>query len=274
MQNQRWTCDDIPWHLFDARKVDPDMLTLIKTASLIEANAADYVRYLRNVFAEDEAFKSAVTMWGVEESLHGTVLARYGELADPDWSFHTALSAFQQRYQLALDAQTSIRGSRLGELIARQVVETGTSSFYSALRDAAQEPVLKAIAARIASDEYFHYRLFARFAVAYAKEQPLSLLARLKITLTRFQEADDDELGYAYFSANILPGNPHADYFAHNYGKEYWARAMRLYRPMHISNAVSMMLRATGLKAHGRLSRLIAFVLWRHIHWQSRSLSY
>ena len=55
---------------------------------------------------------------------------------------------------------SSIRGSKRGEMIARCVVESGTSSYYSAIRDATDEPVLKEIAGRIAADEYRHYKLF------------------------------------------------------------------------------------------------------------------
>ena len=39
---------------------------------------------------------------------------------------------------LPLDAEASIRGSRTGELIARCMVETGTSSYYTALAEATQ----------------------------------------------------------------------------------------------------------------------------------------
>ena len=53
-----------------------------------------------------------------------------------------------------------MRGSRRGEMIARCVVESGTSSLYSAIRDASEEPVLKEVAGRIAADEFRHYRLF------------------------------------------------------------------------------------------------------------------
>ena len=45
-------------------------------------------------------------------------------------------------------------------MIARCVVESGTSSYYSAIRDATEEPVLQEIAGRIAADEYRHYKLF------------------------------------------------------------------------------------------------------------------
>src|SRR5258708_8674981 len=45
-------------------------------------------------------------------------------------------------------------------MIARCIVEIGTSSYYSALREAAAEPVLQEICRHIAADELRHFRLF------------------------------------------------------------------------------------------------------------------
>mgnify|MGYP005854477901 CR=1 FL=1 len=50
---QRWTLDDIDWAAFDASKVDRDLLETVKAASLVEANAPDYVTYLKSVFEDD-----------------------------------------------------------------------------------------------------------------------------------------------------------------------------------------------------------------------------
>lgn len=268
-----WTLDDIPWERFDAAKVDADLLAVVKTAALVEANAADYVVYLRNVFQDDAAFVAAAETWGVEEEQHGAALGRWAELADPGFSFEQALADFRAGYSLDLETTTSVRGSRAGELIARQVVETGTSSFYSAIRDATEEPVLKAIAGRIASDEFFHYQLFAKHFRRYQEKTRLSTWARLKIALGRMQEAEDEELGYAFFSANVLQTNRTADFKAKNYGREYQRRALQLYRRPHIDNAVRMVLRAADLKSTGWLYKLASKLLWRIISAKSASMA-
>jgi rubrerythrin len=157
-----WTLDDIPWQAFDASKVDANLLAVVKSAALVEANAADYVRYLHNIFHDDADFRAAADRWGIEERQHGEALGRWAEIADPSFSFAASLAMFRKGFSLDLETGQSVRGSLAGELIARQVVETGTSSFYSAIRDASHEPVLKAIAGRIAADEFLHYQLFAR----------------------------------------------------------------------------------------------------------------
>ncbi|QMW22400.1 ferritin-like domain-containing protein [Sandaracinobacteroides saxicola] len=257
----RWTLDDIDWAGFDPARVDPDLLAVVKTASLVEANAADYVAYLRNVFADDPDFVAAAVQWGVEEEQHGAALARWAELADPRWSAAAALADFRANYRLDLDTDVSIRGSRAQEMIARQVVETGTSSFYSAIRDASACPVLREVAGRIAADEFHHYRLFRTHAERYAAGK-LSLWARVKTALTRFQEAEDDELGWAWFAANVRPAQPDAVYAARDWGADYWVRAMALYRRPHIDNGVRMLLRAVGLAPNGVLFRGVSALLW------------
>ena len=102
----------------------------------------------------------------------------------------------------ATDDAVSIRGSRRGEMIARCVVECGTSSYYSAIRDATEEPVLKEVAARIAADEFRHYKLF--FETLHKQDEPdLPLWKKLWVAITRVNESDDDELSYAYYCANV-----------------------------------------------------------------------
>jgi rubrerythrin len=259
----RWTIDSISWNSFDPARVDMALLAVVKTAALVEANAADYVVYLRNVFGDDADFVAAAEEWGVEEELHGAALGRWAETADRSWSFSRALAEFRARYKLDLQATDSVRGSRAAELIARQVVETGTSSFYSAIRDAAEEPVLKEIAGRIARDEFFHYQLFAKHFARYQQKNPMSLWAKLKVAATRFNEAEDDELGTAYFCANDWSADNQAQYGAKNYGAEYWKHAMRLYRKPHIDTAVRMIFRAIDLSPNGRLAKLTSAGLWR-----------
>lgn len=260
--SQTWTLDTVAWSKFAPLAVDADLLAIVKTAALVEANAADYVTYLSNVFHDDAEFLAAADLWGAEERQHGDALGRWAELADPTFNFDRALADFRAGFKLDLATHSSIRGSQAAELIARQVVETGTSSFYSAMRDAASEPVLKEIAGRIAADEFHHYQLFAKHFGRYQARDTLSLWAKLKVAATRFNEAEDDELGYAYFAANVLHNDANADFAARNYGKEYWARAISLYRRPHIDGAVRMILRAVQLKSTGQLFRIVSGGLW------------
>ena len=182
--SRHWTLDDIRWEDFDASKVDPELLQAVKAAALVEFNAPDYVTYLCNVFSDCPDVKEAIHQWGGEEVQHGQALARWAEMADPDFSFDDAFRRFRENYSIPLDAIESVRGSRGGELIARCVVESGTSSYYSAIRDATDEPVLKQIASNIAADEFRHYKLFYDQFNGLTEKVP-STLGRARVALGR-----------------------------------------------------------------------------------------
>lgn len=263
---RRWTLDDIPWSSFAKDKVEPDLVAVIKAASLVERNAADYVTYLCNVFSDNAAFLEDVKGWGVEEIQHGDVLGRWAEIADPTFDYQDSFRRFREGYQIPVGASGSVRGSRAGELIARCVVETGTSSFYSALRDSTDEPVLKAICHRIAGDEFRHYKLFYSNMKHYQAKENLSRVRRAMVVLDRYREIDDDELAYAYHCANT----PEQTYDRRRSSAAYGARAFRRYRPDHVQRAVGMMLKPTGFNSQGRMGRVISQLAWRFMQRYAR----
>jgi hypothetical protein len=263
---RHWTLDDIPWSRFDPAKVDPDILCAMKAAVLVEHNSGDYVIYLCNVFANDPEFQAAARAWGEEEVQHGRALARWAALADPGFDLGRALQRFTANFRLPLTASASVRGSHAGELVARCVVEVGTSSFYSAVRDATAEPVLQAICQRIAGDEFRHFKLFLDHLRRYQKRAGLSRLGRLRVAFGRIDEASDDELASAYWAAN----DAGAPYDRQRHAAAYGWRAGRLYRFGHIRRGVSMVLKACDLDPQGRLGALAARAAWGMLCWRNR----
>ncbi|MDR3451083.1 MAG: ferritin-like domain-containing protein [Alphaproteobacteria bacterium] len=241
----QWEIADLPWNRFDAARVSPDLLKIVKAAALVEYNAHDYATYLANVFPADAQFRAAARQWATEETRHGAALGAWARRADPDFNFEAAFERYKAGYAINVDAATSIRGSRTGELIARCIVETGTSSYYTALGDAADEPVLKALCRNIAADELRHYKLFHGYLQRYAAQEGLSRWQRLKIGLGRMQESEDDELAFAYFSANAPAG---ALYDRPAYSSAYMVRAFPLYRPENLERVVAMVFRACGIR--------------------------
>ena len=47
--DSKWTLDDIPWERFDRDRVSLDVLAVVKTASVVERNGADYGRYFHDI---------------------------------------------------------------------------------------------------------------------------------------------------------------------------------------------------------------------------------
>lgn len=247
---KNWTLDDIAWDRFDLSKVDPEILKIVKAAAMVERNGVDYGMYLSNVFADDHEFKALAPIWAHEEVVHGMALGRWAQMADPTFDFDGAFKTFTDSYKLPLDATTSVRGTRAGELMARCIVETGTSTFYTALRDSTGEPVLKQVCAYIAADELRHYKLFYTHMRRYLEVEGLGRLGRMRVGLGRLRELEDDELACAYFAANAGPGEA---YDRERYTGEYMRRAYAIYKPGHLDRGVAMILKAAGLPANGRL---------------------
>jgi rubrerythrin len=265
-----WTLEDIRWERFDRTKVEPGLLAAIKSAALVEYNAPDYVSYLARVFRNaGEKTLADIELWGREETQHGLALGRWAELADPTFDFRGAFARFQAGYKpphFAVADPSSVRGSRRGEMIARCVVESGTSSFYSAIRDASQEPVLKEIAGRIAADEFRHYKLFLE--TLHAQDEPdLPWWRRFLVAATRISESSDDELAYAYYCANVSSSEEtQISYCRRTFARAYNAQAMRLYRRHHIEKLVQMVAKSIGTSPKGWLARVACALLWRALH--------
>lgn len=267
--SRHWTLEDIKWNDFDPTKVDADILCAVKAAAMVEFNAPDYVAYLSNVFSDRPDVKALLRLWGAEEAQHGQALARWAELADPTFNFEAAFKRFQAGYSIPVEAMQSVRGSRAGELVARCVVESGTSSYYTAIKDATDEPVLKQIAANIAADEFRHYKLFYEQFKKLDEELP-SRLARARIAIGRVSEADDDELSYAYYAANTKDDGS-VLYERARFAKAYEKRALGLYRRQHTDRLVAMVGKAVGLAPHGIVMRVVSsgvWAFWRLRRWR------
>jgi rubrerythrin len=262
-----WTLDDISWDRFDRSKVDPELLKVVKAASLVERNALDYAAYLCSVFSDDAEVQRTAHDWAAEEVQHGMALGRWAQMADPSFDFEDAFRHFIAKIKLPLDATESVRGSRTGEWVARCVVETGTSSMYTALSQAAEEPVLKQICQKIASDEFRHYKLFYSHLKRYLKTERVGFFRRVRVAWGRAAESEDDELAYAYYAANHRDDGP---YHRQTYVERYAQRAFRYYRYTHVERAFAMIFKAVGLKPHGWLNRIAAAIAHQIVRWRVR----
>lgn len=264
---QGWSLDEVQWDRFDASKVEPWMLTAVKAAALVEFNAPDYVSYLKRVLPDPKT-QALIEEWGAEESQHGRALGRWAEMADPSFNLKETFARFRAGYQpphFAEDATNavSIRGSRRGEMISRCVVESGTSSYYSAIRDMTEEPVLREIAGRIAADEYRHYKLFYEI-MAIQPEPDLPFWKKLIVAAGRINESDDDELAFAYYCAAVPKENEGSTpYVRAQSAKESYKTLLRIYRRQHVLRLTQMVSKAVGAEPQGRLTKAAGGLLWR-----------
>jgi hypothetical protein len=262
---RNWTLDDIPWDRFDRSKLDSGIVRIVKAASLVEYNGGAYAHHLCRIFHDDPDFQRAARRWGEEEIQHGRVLARWAALADPSYDFAATFDRFQAGYPIDFDTDISRRGSRSGEMIARCMVEVGTSSYYSALRDGVREPVLREICRNIAADEIRHYKLFYRNLTRCLERERIGAWRRLRVAVGRIVEAGDDELAYAYYAAN----EPVIPYARRHHGRAYARRALALYRQDHVQHMVVMVFKAVGLAPRGRLAGAASRLAWRVMRFRA-----
>jgi rubrerythrin len=260
---KHWTLDDIPWERFDRSHVDPEVVKVVKAAAMVEANGGEYAKYLCNVFHDDAEFQVVANEWALEEVQHGMALARWAKLADPSFDFDAAFKRFTDGFKIQTWRTESLRGSRSGELVSRCIVETGTSSYYSALKDATKEPVLKEICRNIAADEFRHYKLFYGYLRRYLAIEKIGPLGRFFAAVSRIRESEDDELAYAYYAANYPTD---AVYEHKRFIRAYLRRAYGFYRPPHIERGIAMILKAIGLRPNGWFNA----ILTRWLGWLLR----
>ncbi|WP_144186256.1 ferritin-like domain-containing protein [Elioraea rosea] len=264
---KHWHIDEVAWDRFDPSKVDPEIVPLVKAAAMVERNGDDYADYLCNVFHDDPDFSRAARYWAVEEVQHGEALGRWATLADPGWDYQAAFARFRKDFKIETEVDRSVRGSRTGELIARCMVETGTSSYYTALGEGSTEPVLVEICRLIAADEYRHFKLFYDHMRRYLAREKLSVIERLKIGLGRIGETEDDELALAFHCANKPEGAPYDRRAAI---AAYMAKAMGYYRQKHFDRGVGMIFKAVGLPPRGRLSDISARAAYRFVQYKQK----
>jgi hypothetical protein len=197
---------------------------------------------------------------------HGQTLGRWATLADPDFDFERAFKRFTDGFQIPVNLSESVRGSLTGELLARCVVETGTSSYYTAIRRATTEPVLQELCRRLAADELRHYKTFYELSKLLRAKEGIRLLSRVRVVVGRVAETQDKELAYAYHSANSK-----RDTFDHKRSNQaYASRAYSIYPPYLVERAVAMLFKVVGLKPHGRLSRWVSGWGYRFMQRRAR----
>src|SRR6267154_1730218 len=94
---------DIHWDRFDRGSLDPEIVRTVKAACLVEYNGGAYAHHLCRIFHDDPDFQQSARRWGEEEIQHGKALARWAELADPEFDFPAAFDRFQEGFRIDFD---------------------------------------------------------------------------------------------------------------------------------------------------------------------------
>ena len=194
-----WSVDDIPYGSIDASQIhdNDELFYLIAAASFIEITSDLYTRNLIEFFQGNPEIENwLANFWELEEVQHGMALKRYVQAVWPEFDWERAYERFLVEYGAACTME-ALAETRSLEMVARCVVETGTSSFYRTLSEVAPEPVLKLITANISADEVRHYKHFYRYFLDYKEsERP----GRVSILRQLWKRSTDVKAEDAYFA--------------------------------------------------------------------------
>lgn len=245
-----WSVDEIPYD-----RVDPELMRdqteifyVVAAASFIEITSDLYTRNLIDFFEDDEDVADwLANYWEHEEVQHGVALKRYVQAAWPDFDWEQAYRGFFEEYS-PLCIVENMAENRALEMVARCVVETGTSSFYRTLSESVPEPVLKLIAANISADEVRHYKHFYQYFRHYRERERPSRFAVLR-QLWRRSAGVKDEDAYIAFKHVFLVRNPGVPFTDERYD-EFRASFRRIGKDSFpYEMAVKMMLKPLDLNA-------------------------
>ncbi len=250
-----WSLDDIAFDAIDRAAIvaDKRFFHLIAAASFIEITSDAYTRNLVEYCAgEAEVVEWLEHGWLGEEVQHGVALRRYVETVWPEFDWERAYRGFAEEYGRLCAIEFYAPGRAL-EMAARCVVETGTSSFYRMLADAAPEPVLRRLALLISADEIDHYKHFYRYFRLYAERERPSRWAVLRTLLARINEVDAEDAAIAFKHVRMQshPDVPYSAAEFEAFRRDVRPWAARYYR---FDRAVKMVLKPMEL--HGAVSRL------------------
>jgi len=194
-----WSIEDIAYDTIDRSRVvgDETLFYLLATASFIETGSDTYTRNLVVHYADHpDVAQWLSAYWEPEELQHGRTLGRYVQRVWPQFQWQVAYDSFFAEYSRLCTVDALYEGAL--EMVARCVVEMGTSTYYHALRTLAErvnEPVLVDLLGRIRADEVGHYKRFLAYFKTFKAQQPVSrwrVARALSARLKELRESDSD----------------------------------------------------------------------------------
>jgi len=257
-----WRIEDIDLSAIDRARVreDETLFFLLATSSFVEIASQVYTANLAHYYTGDDGMLAWLrSQWEQEELQHGRALRAYVQAVWPEFDWEAGNASFYREYS-ARCTLAEFEPTRGLELAARCVVETGTATYYRAIHDYTDEPVLKTITGHIKSDEVRHYSYFWHFFEAYRVRESLSRWRVLRAVARRVVEAFDDD-GLIAFRHAFCARYPDRTFERRHYDafQADLKRIMRRHFPVEM--AVKMLLKPLDLPA--RVQRLVLPALTR-----------
>ncbi len=245
-----WSVGEIDFASIDPSLIydNSELFYLLAAASFVEITSDLYTKNLIEFYRGNSEIEDwLANYWEHEEVQHGAALKRYVEAVWREFDWDRAYRGFFEEYGRECTME-NLAENRSLEMVARCVVETGTSSFYRTLSEASPEPVLKKILANISSDEVRHYKHFYRYFLDYRDRERPSRVSILRQLWKRSTDVKAED-AYIAFKHVFLERNPGEPFTAEAYDK-FRASFRRIGRSnFPYEMAVKMILKPLDLSA-------------------------
>ena len=241
---------DINYDAIDTAKVKKNhfLFYLLTIASYIEITSETYAKNLSEYYSDNpEALQWLNNTWEAEEVQHGKSLKKYVAHVWPDYPWEKGYARFLELY-LPLCEVGAFQPTKASEMIARMIVETGTSTAYRSFEGYAKdldEPVLAGLCHRIYRDEVNHYSYFDHFFSYYNKEEQLGRKDIFKVIASRLKDASDEDVELAYQSIYETENKTPFEYAYYEKFKKDLNQLAKNYYPY--SMAIKMMMKPLDL---------------------------
>ncbi|MGE8318984.1 MAG: ferritin-like domain-containing protein [Comamonas sp.] len=192
-----WRVADLDWDCIDRAAIehDEDLFYLLMSASFVETGSDTYAANLAEHYAGHPEIRAWLQeRWEAEELQHGTALRRYVETVWPAFPWQAAYDSFFAEYARLCTVEELYADCRL-EMVARCVVETGTTAYYQTLLGLSREPVLRELLGHIRNDEVGHYKHFLKYFRQLQAQAPVGrvqVAGALYSRLKELRESDSD----------------------------------------------------------------------------------
>jgi len=249
VQAGTWSLDQIDFVSVDTAlsRDDEFLFVTLASASFVEIMAQTYSdNLIRHYQGNTDVTDWLDLHWQREEVQHGRALKTYVQTVWPEFDWETAHRGFAGEYGLLCSAE-QLEASRALELIARCVIETGTSTFYRALRNYVREPVLRELLGLISADETAHYNHFRRFFGICNAVEHFGLTAVAATIWRRLREIRGEDT-YIAFRHVWAVRHPHQTFREADW-KDYLRQARRFAKKYYpFPMAAKMLLRPVPMR--------------------------
>ena len=197
VRDAHWSIDDLDFDGVQHDRIanNEDLFFLLIAASFIETGSDTYAANLGEHYADYPGIGGWLRdQWEHEELQHGTALRRYVEAVWTEFPWQQAYDSFFAEYSQLCTMEELYPDRRL-EMVARCVVEMGTTTYYQTLRGMSDEPVLYQLLSNIRNDEVGHYKHFLQYFKQLQDEHPvgrLRIAGALYGRLKELRESDSD----------------------------------------------------------------------------------